>query len=62
MTFVDLSDQCVTVTTLEDTINEATESFTISATTGDTRLIISPDTARFDIIDDDCKLMIVHCW
>ena len=54
---------CINITINDDEINEDDESFevTLQHTSDlDDRIIIAPMTAEINIIDDDCKLNIIH--
>ena len=52
----DYTNQIVMIHILGDNVVENTESFTVSLTTGDSAVMLTPQTATVTIQDDDSKI------
>ena len=56
------TNQTVMLPIIDNMVEEVTESFTVSLTTGDSAVILNPSTITVTIEDDDSKLCIVHIY
>ena len=56
------TNQTVMLPIIDNMVEEVTESFTVSLTTGDSAVMLNPSTTTVTIEDDDSKLCIVHMY